>query len=458
MPNQLDGNGLKVASLTEIVSGITAALQAIFGTDINVNPNTPDGQLINIFAQSVVDQLETLLDVYNIFFVDSAYGVALDQLVALNGIARKQGSYTQVYVQVTTSQALTLPGQDTAAPFTVADDSGTQYQLVHSYAFGAAGTVTLLFEAVLLGQIQVTANTISTIITTTLGVTGVNNPAFTVTATGNTSIGFPQITAIPSTAGMTPGMAVTCPNFAVGTTVLSVDSATQITASQNSSASTSGAALTVAPVATLVGNPEETDVQLKVRRAQSFYLATVGPSDAIRAALLAIADISDAYVAENDTAGVVSGIAANGVWIIVNGGTAAEIAQAIYATKPPGCAMTGAVTQNVTRPQGNTFTAKWDAAVAQPLYIRATLNPRLAGLIFDLTADTAALAAALIYKLGQSPCIGDVILAMATIEPNAVLSTVNVSLDGSTWIDIVTPSSLKNYFTVAIANITLTEA
>lgn len=462
MPNQLDANGLQVASLPEIVSGITTALQAVFGADINVNPNSPDGQLINIFAQSVADMLETLLDVYNIFFVDSAYGVILDQLVALNGITRKQGSFTQVYLQVMAAQALTLPGQNTTTPFAVADDAGNQYELVASYAFAGAGVATLLFEAVLLGQVQVLPNTITNIVTTTLGVSAVNNPAFTATQTGTVTSGSSIITSLSSTAGMTPGMALTDADafFPAGTAVLSVDSSSQITATQNA---TGGAPtsenITVATPATVVGVPEENDVQLKIRRALSFNLQSTGPADALAAALLALGDVVDAYVAENDTGtGPTNGVPAHGIWVIVNGGAPADIAQAIYAKKMPGCAMAGAQSYSISRPQGNTFNAQWDNAVPENFFVRAVLNPRLPGLTFDLTTDAQDLAAALLYKLGQNASLGDVIQAMALIEPNAVLSTVNVSTDGVTWEDIITPSNFQHFFFLPAANISLTEA
>lgn len=463
MPNTLNADGLEIASLSEIVAQITAALQAptVYGATINVNPNTPDGQMINIFAQAVEDMLETLLDTYNIFFVDSAYGVILDQLVALNGLTRKQGSFTQVYIQVTVTQAVTLAGQSASTPFTVADGAGNQFQLVSNHAFGAAGTATLLFDATVLGQIQVMPNTITNVVTTTLGVSGVNNPAFTATQTGVVTNGSPTITGLSSTAGMTAGMAITDANvfFPVGTTVLSVDSPTQITASVNA---TGGAPttenVTVATPATVVGTPEETDVQLKVRRAQSFYLQTVGPSDAVAAALLALGDVADAYVAENDTGSTVGGVPAHGIWVIVNGGTPAEIAQAIYATKMPGCALKGSQTYTVVRPQGNAFVAQWDNALPENFYVRATLNARIPGLVFDLTTDEASLASALLYKLGQSASIGDIIAAMAAIEPNAILSTVNVSTDGVTFEDIITPSDYQHFFFLPAANVTLVQA
>lgn len=460
MANQLDANGLQVDSLSDLVANITTALQAVYGNDINVAPNTPDGQLINIFAQTVEDMLETLVDAYNILFVDAAYGVMLDQLVAINGLTRNPGSFTQAAIEVTVNRALTLPGQNTTTPFTVADDAGNQYELVTSHVFGAAGVATLLFQAVLLGQIEVLANTINNIVTTTLGVTGVNNPAFSVTTPGTITLGSPIVTGIASTAGMTPGMELDSASdfFPAGATVLSVDSLHQITATENA---TGGAPttenITVSTPPNDVGVPQETDVQLKVRRAKSFYLQTVGPAQAIRSALLATAGVSDAYVAENFTNAPASGVPAHGVWIIVNGGAAADIGQAIYAKKAPGCDMVGAQSFVVTLPQGNSFTAKWDNAEAENFSVTATLNPRFPGQTFDLAADKTALAAALLYKLGEKATIGDVVLAMAVIEPNAVLSSVNVD-DGGGPQDIITPSDFQHFFFLPVGNITLIQA
>lgn len=393
MPNIIDANGLQIASLTEIRTNLENDFKAIYGVDINISSNSPDGQLIGIMAQNIYDVLQLLVQTYNSFSIDSAFGVILDQRVALSGIARKQGTYTQAIVAVTVDRALSLNGLDVliadpnAQVFTVADDAGNQFFLKTTRAFVGAGTTSLTFQAAVIGQIQTTANTIQTIITAILGVTGVNNP---------------------TTAGDTEGL------------------------------------------------PEETDPQLKIRRANSFYLQAVGPADAIRAALLAIADVSDAYVVENDTGGTVAGVLAHSIWVIVNGGTAAEIGTAIYTKKAPGCGQTGAQSYVVARPQGNSFTAKWDNALTQVLTIRATLNPRVSGQVFDLVGDGVKLAAALIYKLGQSPNIGDVVLAMQTIEPNAILSVVNVSKDGgANWEDIVSPDTAQKYFTVAAVNITL---
>lgn len=394
MPNIIDANGLQVKTVEELTNDLIAAYQQIYGSDINVSSNSPDGQVIGILSQNIRDVLELLTQTYNSFSIDSAFGTTLDSRVAMSGIQRKAGTYTLAEVDITTNQALTLIGQSelitdpTATVFTVSDDAGNQYQLVTTFVFGAAGTSTLTFQSIVIGQVQTTANTIQTIITTQLGVISANNP----------------------------------------TTASDVE-----------------------------GLPEETDPQLKIRRAGSYYLQSVGPADAIRAALLNVADIADSYVVENDTNGTVDTVPAHSIWVIVTGGTLVEIAQVIYTKKAPGCGMKGSTSQIVVRPQGNSFTAQWDSSLTQALTIRATLVPRIPGQTFDLVKDADELADALIYKLGQSPNIGDVVVAMQTIEPNAILTTVNVSKDGGgTWQDIVTPDTAQYYFSVAAVDILLT--
>lgn len=388
MPNQLDSTGLQVKSVTEIVSDLTTGLQAIYGSDINVSQNSPDGQLLNIFAQAASDLLELLVSVYNSFSWEAAFGVVLDQRVALNGITRRQGTFTIQPVSITVDRALTLYGlNQTAQPvYTVADGTGTQFQLITTNSFGGAGTSSLLFQAAEIGQVETTLNTITNQTTTVLGVTVVNNPL----------------------------------------------------------------------AAQSVGVNEETDVALKIRHAQSFALASTGPAEAIQAALLAIPDITDALVGENDANTTVSGIGAHSIWAIVEGGTSAEIGQAIYAKKSSGCGMTGTQTSNVTRPNGSSFAIKYDLALYENLWIHFGMTPKSAAASFDSDVVKAALVAALPYRLNQHPSIGDVVLAMAVIAPDYILTGVGVSDDNMTYQDIVVPTTLQYKFVPAVARITIT--
>lgn len=392
MPNTLDATGLTIKTTTEVINDLVASLQSIYGPDINVDSNSPDGQLVNIFAQAVTDILELLMDTYNSFSVENAYGVLLDQRVALNGLARKQGTYTVTNVTVTVDRALTLAGRDAleanpaAQVYTVADDEGNEFQLLSTHVFGGAGSAALEFQASELGRVETLPNTLINQVTTTLGVTSVNNPT----------------------------------------------------------------------AATGIGVNEETDAQLRARHAESFSLAATGPADSVEAALKETAGVTDAYVVENTTDATVSGTPAHSIWTIVTGGAPADIAQAIYSKKGIGCGMRGAQSYSVARQNGNNFVALWDTSIPQPLYIHLTVQPRVAGAVFDASYIQTQLAAALSYKLGQSPTIGDVITALLAIAPDGYLIDVGVSSEDATFLQVVSPTDAQHYFTVSSSDIDVT--
>lgn len=185
MPNVIDSTGLTIQTYDEIVAEILngtsdfPGFYAIYGADINVDPNSPDGQMVGIFAQGKLDVLEFLQQIFNSFDPDKAVGVALNARCAINGVIRQAGTPTIQVVTITVANALTLAGLDTAplAPFTVADNVGNQYALVTTYNFSGAGSQDLTFQSTLLGPVSSLPNTITTQTTVTAGVTGVNNAA-----------------------------------------------------------------------------------------------------------------------------------------------------------------------------------------------------------------------------------------------------------------------------------------
>ena len=389
MPNQLTATGLTIASLSEITGDITTAMQTIYGADINVNSNSPDGQLINVFAQVTADQLSLLEQVYNSFTVSAAVGIYVDQLVALNGLIRLAGTYSTITVAITVTQSVTLQGLDgnPSQPnvYTLQDAAGNQFVLLSSTTI-PSGSATLIFQAVDLGPIT----------------TPLSTP-------------IQQVTVI------------------------------------------TGVSSAVTQAQTLVGTNEESDAALKLRQQQSFWLGTVGPADSILAALLETVGVIDAFVPENDTASTADGVGAHSIWAIVNAPTSSAdaIAQTIYTKKAPGCGMTGSSNGNALRPNGGTYVANFDYAIAETLYVHFSIVANGPGISFDNTAIKAALAAALVYKLGQSPNIGNVIVAMLEIAPQGYLTGVGVSIDNSSFLDTVSPSDFQHYFTLLAADITI---
>lgn len=179
MPNSFDQNGLQTLTQNEIVENLTKSFQDIYGEDINVDSNSPDGQIINIFAQMLEDYYETLNQIYISFDPDQAIGTVLDQRCAINGIQRKAGTYTYVMINVVADRNLTLQGLDQNAvedAYTISDNEGNQFALANTTAIGI-GTTSLRFRAVNIGNIEVLPNTITTPVTVILGVTSVNNPS-----------------------------------------------------------------------------------------------------------------------------------------------------------------------------------------------------------------------------------------------------------------------------------------
>lgn len=101
----------------------------------------------------------------------------------------------------------------------------------------------------------------------------------------------------------------------------------------------------------VVGNVVESRVAFESRRQLSVSLNSVGMLPSVRAAVLQVPGVLDAYTTENTTGSplVVGGvtIAAHSLYVSVVGGNLQAVAQAIWSKKPPGCGYTGGTTQTV---------------------------------------------------------------------------------------------------------------
>lgn len=387
--------GLTVQTLPELISGLTAALQSIYGSDINLDSNSPDGELVNIFAQGGVDLREILVDINASFDPDQAEGVILDQRVGINGLKRNAGSFSTVSITVVTSQGLNLVGLDTQAGivnpsvpglFVIMDDALNLWYLIASQSPASAGTYTYEFQAAIMGPVDASPNTINTPQTIVSGVTSVNNAA--------------------------------APDF--------------------------------------IGSIQETDSALKVRRRQSVGITSVGFTQALKAALLAIPDVTVANVEENNTNTNPdsNGIPAHTIWCIVLGGTDAAIANAIYFKKSAGCGMKGSTSYAVTNPDGSTYTVYFDRPTTTNLYCKFTIT--LPGGSIDTSYLAAQIVANVIWAPGED-AVGDVVTVfLKSLNNNYRVTGMLLSPDGSTWTEIVTCPSLIDYFVMDVSRITIT--
>lgn len=392
MPDVFDANGLEIKTLSEIRTELETALKAVYGVDINVEQNSPDGQQINIYSQGAIDLRELLQQLNASFDPDQAQGVSLDQRVALNGIIRNVGTFTFQEVAITTDRAITLVGLDTEATelipdiedlYTVRDSVGNQFFLLDTEVIAAAGTYSLLFRAAELGRVETLPNTITTPVTVFAGVTGINNPA------GPTSIG--------------------------------VD--------------------------------EETDAELRIRRRASISIASKGYLDSIESALANLENVSEAIVYENDTDFIdVNGTPPHSIWAIVDGGDPDEIAQVIYAKKSAGAGTRGAQSVTIIRPNGADKVITYDEPISQDLYIQFEISPALSGTAE--TDLKAAIVAGVSWAIGGR-ATSDVLTCFVKnfLGSGFVVLDMEVSDDGVTYSQNIITSGLNYRFLNDVARI-----
>lgn len=195
--NYIGINGLVTQTYSEIVADITQKFMSIYGANINLAQNTSDGQWLGILAQAKRDILDLITQYYNNLDTDTVIGLPQQILYKLNGLYIKAFTYSYVYVDVTTTQSVTLQGLDDnlesadGTGYTVRDTNGNRWILAESVDL-EAGTTTLNFRAADLGSVTALPNTITVMETVLRGVSGVNNSAinYITGQTGETSSEF----------------------------------------------------------------------------------------------------------------------------------------------------------------------------------------------------------------------------------------------------------------------------
>lgn len=391
--NYIDKDGLHTQTITEIKEQLTSEYRSIYGDDITVDSDTPDGQRINIEAQAKADVLDYSKQIYNSFDVDTVIGTAQDRLYKINNVYRQNADYTFVAVSVTIDRPVTLQGLDdnvssaTGSGYTVSDEIGTNFILVNSVTLTNAGTYELEFRAEKIGAVDVSPNTITNMVTVIAGVTGVVN------------LGKQYIT----------------------------------------------------------GNTQETDSQFRIRRNRSTAISGQGFYDSLEGQLLSIPNVTAAVVYENtpDEKNIPQSLLDSAIWCIVEGGLNNDIAQVIYANRTLGCAMIGSTTGTVERPDGSTFTARFDRPQAQSLYITLTVKSKV-GLPPDTDYIKSELVNRMSFGIYQKVTTTDVIVQVSEIDTSVYVLSCTLSGNGSTYTTEVTPTTKDRYFTLAESNINIT--
>ena len=100
--------GFNAKRLADIKQDLENAMIAQFG-DVNIDPQSVFGQQIGVLAKQFADLWENLEDVYFSQYPNSAEGVALDNVVQLNGITRLAARQTEVTGVCSGNESTAIP-------------------------------------------------------------------------------------------------------------------------------------------------------------------------------------------------------------------------------------------------------------------------------------------------------------------------------------------------------------
>lgn len=168
---RVTSDGITAPSYDEILDYFQTQARSIFGSDINLDADTQDGQLIAIFTAALHDVNSQAIATYNAFGPKTAIGPALDNAVALNGLKRQQATASQVDLRLI-GQAGTIITNGAAL-----DTFENRWLLPDEVIIPVSGEITVTATAEEAGAIEAVPGSINRIATPTLGWQSVTNPS-----------------------------------------------------------------------------------------------------------------------------------------------------------------------------------------------------------------------------------------------------------------------------------------
>lgn len=390
MAEGITENGLQVDSYNTLLETLQSNLNSIYAKDgdpINFGSETPDGQFTNIITQMGSDIRELAQEVYNSFDPSKCSGILQDSRYALNYIFRQGGTYTIQNIDVINDRTITLQGLD------------GNYNNINAAAYTVSDDAGNLWYLIDTTEIEA----------------GTHSLPFR-----SQNIGPVQPT--------------------IGTITNQVTIVQGVVSVNNS----------VAP--TTLGVTQETDAQFRVRRNRSTTKRGQNNIDAMLAQLLDLDGVSDANVHVNpENEADSTGTPAGYIWVIVEGGANDDIADVIY-TNSCGRGTRGDVKIDVPTLSGQIFKTSFDRPTPIPLYLKFDFKLLVELSAVDVSAIKNTIAENLTYNLNESAET-----SKPTCEAsNAILTNggggyalnMEISTDGTNWVDYIPSGSLKNKFVV----------
>lgn len=390
MALQFNNNGLETNTFRDLFQVLSDSYRGIYGQDIDLDQESPDGQRVAIEAQARADMESALQWLYSQMDPDFNTGDMQQIIAKLHGLFLRPVSRSQRDLKVTTDRPVLL-----YSGYRIRDQA-SQVWLIRQDVTVPAGTTAVTFFAQNFGKV-----------------------------TGLVADTFTQITPEPGVLGI------------------------------------------IADTEVVVGRDEETPEEFRQRRNRSLENPATGSTGAIFAKVAQLPGVTDLNIDENDTKinDEVTGIPANSIWLVVEGGAISEIIAVMVKQKGGGTgtkgAVTGRYTETLIRPDGTTLLIahelQFDRPVYKPLHIKLTARRKVANDPVDLDTLKAALVARIMH-IGESVDANEFYENGYSVgRVNFVLTGLQISDDGATFTDAELSPGFQGKFTLDAENIDIEE-
>src|SRR5699024_691201 len=151
MKPEFTSNGVSIQTFDEIFSELAQGYRDIYGQDINLSQESPDGQRVGIESRTLLDVQQFCVALANSFDPDFAFGQGIRKISKLSGIFPRPGTRSQWDLIIIVDRPVTLQ-----ADYTIEDELGQKWLIPEAVEL-QPGANTVTFQAENFGEISGTA-------------------------------------------------------------------------------------------------------------------------------------------------------------------------------------------------------------------------------------------------------------------------------------------------------------
>ena len=166
----IDATGITTQDLSQHFTALQTKFKETFGEDLVVDSESPQGQLIGIFAEVCTEIDEGFVQLFSSFGIDTAGGSQLDELLSLANVRRNLPSRSVVTCQVSGEPGTLIP-----AASRIQNTNEDNFVLRRDITIGSDNSGEGVFQAVEFGNIPVAEETVNQIVSVITGWETVDN-------------------------------------------------------------------------------------------------------------------------------------------------------------------------------------------------------------------------------------------------------------------------------------------